>query len=86
MKRIPFNVIETVYVKFTDAGRAELKRQHNDLKRDFPQIGEEVLIKEDEFGWSKWQLWSLIDSFGHLVNMGNTQLPFETLIEFSVKE
>ena len=85
-KRILFNINETVYVKLTDVGKAELKRQHDELRKSFPKLGEDIPIKEDEFGWSKWQLWTLMSHLGHLCNMGAIQLPFETNIEFLIEE
>jgi hypothetical protein len=86
LKRVPFNINHIIYVKLTEAGKEELRKQHDELRKYFPSLGEYTPIKEDEFGWSRWQLWTLMSQLGHLCNMGATQLPFETYMEFLIEE
>ena len=74
-----FNINNYVQVKLTDRGRNEHKRQHNELLNTSPGIGPYRSPKEDAEGWSKWQAWDLISTFGHMIRMG-IQLPFESTI------
>ena len=78
-----FNINETVEVKLTDTGKAELLRQYKELKNTFPKLGEYTPKKEDCNGWSKWQMHELMSRFGHLCNLGE-KLPFETDIKFTL--
>ena len=77
-----FNINEIVRVRLTDHGRAMHKADH---KIFWDSVG--VLIspsyvppKEDENGWSEWQLWSLMQSFGNHLSLGGKNC-FETTIE-----
>jgi hypothetical protein len=69
--KIEFNINEYVKVKLTDAGRKELKKQHTDLYSRYHQtIPEYQPPKEDEEGYSKWQLWHLMSTFGDKLYLG----------------
>ena len=74
-----FNVNNYVYVKLTDLGRTELKRQHDKLEQMFPKIGPHR-PKEEVDGWSKWQLWDLMHTLGGKMGLGFIDVPFETTI------
>lgn len=65
MKR---NINDYVLVRLTDVGKEILR------KKGFS------LPKEDADGWSKWQLWSLMNTFGEYTQLGK-DVPFETEIE-----
>lgn len=78
-----FNINEYVAVRLTDEGRAEHKRQHDELNAQFTKKLDYRPPKEDEEGWSKWQAWVLINTFGHMVDMGSMP-PFETTIRVGV--
>ena len=76
-----FNLNGYVYVKLTDTGRNELKRQHDELYSMLPNVNEPYVEPEvDDDGLSKFQMWVLISSLGHLCRMGLEQ-PFETTIK-----
>lgn len=64
-----FNINHYVRVKLTDYGKEILKK--NDL---------EFLHKPDEDGFSKWQLWVLMETFGKYTHLGY-ELPFGANIE-----
>ena len=81
--RIDFNVNHIVYVKLTQIGRLELERQHEKLQQTFPNIRDHQPKKEDENGWSSWQMHKLMNTFGHLCYNG-ASLPFETGIQFEI--
>lgn len=71
-----FNINNKVRVKLTDRGRKIHFDNFKELK-----LFQYSPPKEDEDGWSEWQLWVLMQEFGkHLENGCN--IPFETEIEF----
>ena len=80
-----FNVNHYVYVKLTETGKAELRKQHEMLRADFPKMMEFTPTLEDDEGWSKWQLHHLMNTFGHLMMLGN-ETPFENDMRFEVIE
>lgn len=83
---IDFNINEHVLVQLTDAGRKEHKRQHEELKEQVPLLGEYTPPKEDEGGWSKWQCWSLMNTFGHMIYLGNNlNQPFNSNLKLNIK-
>jgi len=78
---IKFNINQTVRVKLTEHGR-RIHRQFRELNARLPLKGtfKYTPPKEDEEGWSRWQLWELMERFGEHCGMCKT-LPFETEIE-----
>jgi hypothetical protein len=81
---IKFNINEYVFVQLTDAGRSELKRQHGELRETFPKMDDYTAREEDEDGWSKWQLWVLMNTFGHMTRMAS-EPAFKTTIKIVVE-
>lgn len=82
---IEFNINEYVMVKLTDHGRSVLREQAEAFRREFPSVKTGYTPpKEDADGWSKWQLWTLIEAFGSEVHMG-CKVPFETTIRIVEK-
>lgn len=65
-----FNINSPVRVRLTAKGRDYLRSAHNAF----------YLPKEDENGWSDWQLWTLMQAFGPHVGPGFDNM-FETEIE-----
>jgi DNA-binding MarR family transcriptional regulator len=73
-----FNVNNCVRVRLTDKGREILRQNHDALwkgRREYTPT-----VTEDEDGWSKWQLWALMQEFGPHMWLGGV-VPFETEIE-----
>ena len=69
-----FNLNEYVKVQLTDHGRAIHKKWFEDVWTD-TKFSLAPAIKyspptEDENGWSKWQLWHLMEIFGKHIGMG----------------
>ena len=64
-----FNMNDNVKIKITEHGRELLSNGSF-----------EHLYKEDDNGWSKWQLWHVMEIFGPHISLGCTP-PFETEIE-----
>ena len=80
-----FNVNDHVKVKLTDVGRRAIVKNHERLfgarANQYPMRK----VDEDADGWSRWQLWDLMQEFGpHIVS--GCHPPFETTIEIEVKE
>jgi hypothetical protein len=80
-KEIRFNINHTVKVKLNDRGRKILKDNHDRLFSGYPVNAKPEYhpAKEDDEGWSKWQLHSLMSSLGNHCFMGPVP-PFETEI------
>lgn len=75
-----FNVNSYVRVKLTDLGRERLKADHDALWVGRKRTYDYHLPPEDADGWSKWQLWDLMESLGKYMGMGRHP-PFETEME-----
>lgn len=75
-----FNINDSVMVKLTPFGKALLKIEHQNVFDGLKRYQPYIPPKEDENGYSTWQLWVLMQTFGpHIFN--GSQLPFETDIE-----
>lgn len=83
---VDFNINNYILVKLTDIGRAELRRQHDELYNRIGKSDSGLYIRpaEDADGWSKWQLWGLMNSLGHMCHIGFDP-PFQTTIRFEVE-
>ena len=78
---IEFNINNYCFVQLTDVGREELKRQHDELNKHFNNsLGEYKPVEEDDEGWSKWQMHSVMNQLGHMLTNGG-ELPFSTTIK-----
>ncbi len=86
---VPFNTNDYVRVKLTTAGRFRVLQRHVELCNLILAQGGKPRpyspVKEDAHGWSEWQLWSLMETFGPEMGMGK-DLMFATNIEFVTKE
>lgn len=78
-----FNVNHYVKVKLTEYGIAILKQQHEELNDEMEMTGVKGFgnfkVDIDEDGYTKFQLHSLMNKFGHLTTNGQ-KIPFETEI------
>lgn len=72
------NVNNTVRVKLSVVGIAELMRQHDDLVSTTGYNGDFNVIVDDE-GYTRFQLWALMNMFGHMMALGS-QMPFDPMI------
>jgi len=77
---IDFNINEMVRVKLTDHGRMMHKKFHDDLFMDFLLTQKYTPPEEDSEGWSRWQLWMLMEVFGSHFSHG-CDLPFDMGIQ-----
>ncbi len=74
-----FNINNYVKVRLTDEGRKIVKKS----KGFYKVLGgdySEVEITEDLEGWSLWQMWDLMSTFGAYMFNG-CRTPFETEID-----
>lgn len=77
---VEFNINNCVSVRLTDEGRAELKRQHESINLQLNgRLGEWKGVSETD-GWSRWQMWDLMNRFGHMLSLGRV-MPFDTVIK-----
>jgi hypothetical protein len=84
---VKLNINDTVRVRLTDYGRAVLRDDWQSTTNIYYARPEQREIrgeykppKEDENGWSEWQLWALMEAFGEHTGNG-CRLSFETAIE-----
>lgn len=76
---IPFNINNHVSVRLTPHGRSILAAQDAELLAEAPHLKQIDPPKEDACGWSRWQLWDLMQRLGaHCYN--GCEIPFETEI------
>ena len=86
MKTVNGNINFWVKVKLNEKGLAVLKAQHTELKKVFPRISYEFTPPDvDADGYSKFQLWALMQTFVHLMRLGDDP-PFDTAIKIEVQE
>lgn len=57
------NMNDTVYVRLTKAGKA-YHREHITKLRAKLKIDLEYRPPDEDEGWSRWQLWCLMEEFG----------------------
>ena len=84
METIDFNINHHVLVKLTDLGRSILEAQHDLLYKELG-INEPYKPRKEVDGWSKWQMWVLMETFGESISMSGKPA-FETNIKIEVKE
>ena len=85
---VKFNLNDTVRVRLTEVGRNILYKQHLELvelifSKNPNTTPIPFKINEDNQGWSRWQLHTLISKFGAAVSVGGL-LPFETEIKLEI--
>lgn len=78
---VEFNINDHVYVKLTEFGRECLRKNYEALWADSRCVNAPAYTppQEDAGGWSRWQLWQLMQGFGPYITLGEI-LPFETTI------
>ncbi len=80
-----FNINDHVWVKLTPKGKAMVREQDARWSQlyatSFGRLPTAEKQEADYGGWSRWQLWSLIEAFGSALYLG-CDPPFETTIGF----
>lgn len=82
--KIDFNINEYVLVKLTEEGKRLLERDHHDFWKNVGKEQPYLEPKEDSHGYSKWQLWDLMQRLGKYCQLCSNH-PFETDIIFIKK-
>jgi hypothetical protein len=70
MKKIEFNFNDYVRVKLTQHGREVHRQNHDNLFKDNPSVCEYRPPVDNPEGWSRWQIWELMQQFGPHIYMG----------------
>jgi hypothetical protein len=78
-KQIEFNINQNVYVQLTPYGKEILRDRARFY--DYPYID-----KQETDGWSRWQLWDLLQTFGGCIYLGSPKIPFSTDIRIEVND
>lgn len=83
---IKININFTVRVKLTDFGREMHRKDHVDFwtAHGRPDMRYHPPVTDSD-GWSRFQLWSLMQCFGNHVSLGSVP-PFETEIEYDMEQ
>lgn len=84
MKTIPFNINESVKIKLMQKGLDILRANHDELRTHVPSLGEFTPPSVDSEGYSTFQMWDLMNTFGSHMYMGNIKFPFEMNIKLLV--
>ena len=77
---IDINVNDYVRVRLNDLGRKHHREDFLRWTAQLPKKPEYRAPQEDADGWSKWQLWSLMELFGPIISLG-AQMPFDSCIQ-----
>lgn len=78
MKKLSIN--STVKIKLNPGGIEILRKQHEELKKVIPGLGEYTPPKVDKNGYTDMQLWQVMKYLGPHLNVGDIQTPFNTYI------
>lgn len=80
-----FNLNHDVRVKLTPVGREILRKQHDALMAAYGDKYPFVEPATDADGWSRFQMWDLMNELGAACFMG-CRTPFETTVAFERKD
>ena len=75
------NINHYVRIKLTKFGFEKLKKNHEDLRKKFPTVGEFTPPKVYEDGFCEMQLCEVMNTFGEDLFNGSINLPFEINIQ-----
>lgn len=75
-----FNVNNYVKIKLNERGKEILLKEWEAMPESYRSRYPFKSPKEDEEGWSKWQLWNVMETFGPHIFLGCVN-PFDTEIE-----
>lgn len=75
---VQFNINDYVSVRLTEAGKKLHRQQYEQLSADYPKLQSYQEPKTDAMGYSQWQFWYLMQTFGPYISMGS-ESPIETV-------
>lgn len=73
------NMNEAVLIKIKQRGHEIMRERHEALRREFPTVGPYRPPDVDANGYTRMQLWCVMQEFGPHITMG-FEPPFETEI------
>jgi hypothetical protein len=84
---VEFNINDHVWVRLKDEGRDIIRRHHDEIYarlegrigKPHPARYADPVPTEDSEGWSRWQMWDLMATFGPHISHSATP-PFDMLI------
>lgn len=83
---IPFNANYMVKVKLTELGRQVIEDQHARLKAEYPKLRVTRGLNIDADGYTQFQMWDLIATFGAYVGLARPQpYSMDMLVEIDGK-
>ncbi|WP_208952384.1 hypothetical protein [Rahnella sp. ChDrAdgB13] len=82
MKLATVNINNYVKVKLNEFGLSVMKSNREELQRMAPSLPDFTPPSTDSDGYSKFQLWSLMETFGPIIHLG-CELPFDSEILFT---
>jgi hypothetical protein len=74
------NINDTVRIRMTVLGRRIARQEIDDLNATLNGVVTLRYPEEDSGGWSRWQLWEVMRTFGAVIGNG-MPVPFETEFE-----
>lgn len=78
------NINDYVWVRLAEHGKNILQQQHQDLLNSLPEAAQKIIgayaPPPEKDGWSRFQLWELMNCFGRHVYNG-CEMPFKTIIK-----
>jgi hypothetical protein len=77
--KLTLNMNDTVKVRLTPFGREVLRKNHDELFKDWKTPYPYTPPYEKD-GVSQWQLWTLFQEFGRVISLGQ-ETPFDNDIE-----
>ncbi len=84
MKTIEINLNDTVYVKLSAKAHEALERDYNEIMKGWKCLYRRP--EEDTEGWSKWQLWDLMQRIGPNVRFDGREPIIATTIRVEQDE
>lgn len=70
------NINQNIKVKLRESGLKELERQHDGFSSSIKSSVSFNPPLVDKDGYSTFQLWDLMSTFGHMIDLGSA-LPFD---------
>lgn len=81
-----FNINNYVKVKLTDKGKDIYFHRHDEINAHYKKkVIKPSYPKADDDGYTKFQLWNLMEIYGKYCTLGS-ELPFDSEIIFEEKE
>lgn len=74
--RVSVNLNSDIYVRLTEFGKSVLKEQYNLVFKNYP-INDKPSFVVDKDGYTRFQIWDFMRTFGEYAYCGMTKMPYE---------